>query len=310
MRGVLAEHLSGFIDGVNKAIAQAKIDGVVPNPELAREKLSSLSAFVTHVPEIAYVKQSKLKVHEHQVPVKVFSPDPSAKLPVILFYHGGGHMCGDIELYDPMCRKIAISGRSVVISVDYRLSPEFPYPAGLDDAELLVKHYQSLLTEVHFDAERLYIAGDSAGGAICTSLTMRKEKDPELNFTKQILIYPSVDYTMSSASFDDNGVGFFLEKARVQWYFDNYFLNEEDRKACSPLFAPVSNKSPETLIIIAGCDPLRDEGLAYGNKLKEQGVTVETVVFDNMIHAFMNIEDLVPKECEALFGSIGEFVNR
>ena len=309
MRGKLAEHLNGFIDGVNQAIAQAKADGVIPNPELAREKLNSLSAFVTKVPDIAYANRTELNKGEQKIPVKIFSPNPTKDLPVILFFHGGGHMCGDTELYDPMCRKIAINSSSVVISVDYRLSPENPYPAGLDDAELVVKHYQSIMTGVQFDKSRLYIAGDSAGGAICTSLTMRKHKDPDLRFTKQILIYPSVDYTMSSPSYNDNGVGFFLEKARVQWYFDNYFLNDEDRKACSPLFAPIDSDSPETLIIIAGCDPLRDEGLLYADKLKEQGIRVETKEFANMIHAFMNIEDLVPEECSELFTTIGGFVN-
>lgn len=310
MRGVLADHLTGFIDGVNQAIAQAKADGIVPSPELAREKLAALSAFVTKVPDIAYAKRTVLEAEGNKIPVKVYSPDTTKALPVIVFFHGGGHMCGDIELYEPMCRKVAISSHSVVISVDYRLSPEFPYPCGLDDAELVVKNYQQVLTGVHFEPEQLYIAGDSAGGAICTSLTMRKEQDSELTFSKQILIYPSVDYTMSCSSYEDNGVGFFLEKGRVQWYFDNYFLNNEDRQACSPLFAPVSANSPETLLIIAGCDPLRDEGIAYGKKLTEQGVRVETKMFENMIHAFMNIEDLVPQECEDLFNTIGGFVNR
>ncbi len=308
MRGVLAEHLKGFINGVNEAIAQAKVDGVIPTPELAREKLASLSAFVSHSPEIDFAQRTELAAGSHRIPVKIFSPAPKQKLPVIVFFHGGGHMCGDSELYDPMARKIAISSSSVVISVDYRLSPENPYPAGLNDAEYVIKHYKSLLTNVHFDQSKLFIAGDSAGGAICTSLTMRKESDPELNFTKQILIYPSVDYTMKQPSFEQNGVGFFLEASRVKWYFDNYFLNDEDREACSPLYGPCSSDSPDTLVVVAGCDPLRDEGLAYAEKLKEQGARVEVKIFENMIHAFMNIEDLVLNECAELFTTIGNFV--
>ncbi len=309
MRGELAEHLTGFIDGVNQAIAQAKADGVIPTPELAREKLAALSAFVSEMPEISYIRDAKLISEEGEIPVRVYSPAPDKLLPVIIFFHGGGHMCGDVELYDPMARKLSLASRAVVVSVDYRLAPEDPYPAGLDDAEFAVKNYQRVLTDVSYDANRLSIAGDSAGGAICASLTMRKEHDSSLKFDKQILLYPSVDYTMSSASFEENGIGFFLEKSRVQWYFDNYFLNDEDRAACSPLFAPCSSISPETLIIIAGCDPLRDEGLAYADKLRGQGVRVETKVFANMIHAFMNIEDLVPNECQELFKTIGEFVN-
>lgn len=310
MRGVLAEHLTGFIDNVNQAIAQAKADGVIPSPELAREKLASLSAFVSHTPDIEFAERAELSMGDHRIPVKIYSPAVTECLPVVIFFHGGGHMCGDTELYDPMTRKLAIAAQAVVISVDYRLAPEHPHPEGLDDAECVVKHYRTLLTSVNYDSNKLFIAGDSAGGAICASLTMRKETDPELSFSKQVLIYPSVDYTMSSASFEDNGIGFFLEKPRVQWYFDNYFLNGEDRAKCSPLFASCSATSPETLIIVAGCDPLRDESLAYANKLKEQGVKVEVKMFANMIHAFMNIEDLVPNECAELFKTIGHFVNK
>lgn len=308
MRGQLSPDLADFIDSVNKAIAQAKQDGVVPSPELAREKLAALSAFNTNIPEITFSELSYIDSPDATIPVRVYSPAPNEKLPVIIFFHGGGHMCGDSKLYEPMCIKMANSANSVVISVDYRLSPEFPYPCGLNDAEFVVKHYESLLTGVQFDASQLAIAGDSAGGAICTSLTMRQVKYKNLKFNKQILIYPSVDYTMSMPSVKDNGIGFFLEHPRVQWYFDNYFLNNEDRKQASALFNPVDSGSPSSLVIVAGCDPLRDEGLAYAEKLIEQGVQVEVKRFDNMIHAFMNIEDLVPKECAELYQAIGSFI--
>ena len=308
MRGQLSPDLADFIDSVNKAIAQAKQDGVVPSPELAREKLAALSAFNTNIPEITFSEVSYIDSPDATISVRVYSPAPNEKLPVIIFFHGGGHMCGDSKLYEPMCIKMANSANSVVISVDYRLSPEFPYPCGLNDAEFVVKNYESLLTGIQFDASQLAIAGDSAGGAICTSLTMRQLNDKSLKFNKQILIYPSVDYTMSMPSVKDNGIGFFLEQPRVQWYFDNYFLNNEDRKQASALFNPVDSGSPSSLVIVAGCDPLRDEGLAYADKLKEQGVQVEVKRFDNMIHAFMNIEDLVPKECAELYQAIGSFI--
>jgi len=216
-------------------------------------------------------------------------------------------MCGDAELYDPMCRKIAITGHCVVINVDYRLAPEHPYPEGLNDADFAVKHYKEVLNDIKH-SDQLIIAGDSGGGAICTSLTMRKVQDPDLVFSKQILIYPSVDYTMSSTSIDENGSGYFLEKARVKWYFDHYFLHGEDRKQASPLFGPVEQNSPDSLIILAGCDPLRDEGLLYGEKLKQAGASVSVHQFDDMIHAFMNIEALVPKGCAKLYQLVGDFI--
>jgi len=309
MRGVLSKKLNGFIMTVNEAIAEAKASGGVATPELAREKLAALGAFVTKVPNIAFAKDRVITAANHDIPVKVYSPSPAQELPVLIYFHGGGHMCGSADLYDPMCRNMSLAAHCIVINVDYRLAPEFPYPDGIDDAEYVVKNYQSVLQDLSFN-NKLVIGGDSAGGAICTSLTMRKTADPALDFSKQILIYPSVDYTMSSPSIEENGTGFFLEKARIDWYFDNYFVDPNDRKNASPLYGPVNAESPESLVILAGCDPLRDEGASYARKLVEAGVSVEKYQFDNMIHAFMNLEDLVPEECSRLYQLMGDFVNK
>lgn len=309
MRGKLAHHLESFIKQVNVAIAEAKDQGIVPTPELARERLDGLAAFVTDIPEIAYAKSVILNSDETAIHSIVYSPDPSASLPTLVFFHGGGHMCGSAKLYDPMCRKIAIASQCVVISVDYRLAPEHPYPAGLVDAEYIVRNYQQLLEEVKV-TDDLMIAGDSAGGAICTSLSMLQAKDDTLKINKQILLYPSVDYTMSFPSMTANGTGYFLEQPRIKWYFEHYFNSGDDARKASPVFGPMNDKLPETLLVVAGCDPLRDEGLEYGKRLADSGVHVETKMFEGMIHAFMNIEDLVPEECAELYKTIGQFVSK
>ncbi|GAA0297844.1 hypothetical protein GCM10009128_15780 [Psychrosphaera haliotis] len=309
MRGELAQHLNEFIDGVNQAIAKAKEDGVTATPELARENLAKLGAFVSQVPKIAYAEENYVFADQVEVPVRVYSPSPKEELPVVIYFHGGGHMCGSTELYDPMCRKIAIAAKCVVVSVDYRLSPEFPYPAGINDCEDVVRGYHQVLKDVSYGNE-VIIAGDSAGGAICSTLAIRAQKDTSLKIDKQVLIYPSVDYTMSEPSVEENGTGFLLEKTRIQWYFDNYFDDYEDRKEMSPLYGEFDASMPESLVIIAGCDPLRDEGLEYAKKLKAAGVNVDVREFKNMIHAFMNIEDLVPDECRELYQLIGDFVNQ
>lgn len=308
MRGTLANHLQGFINDVNAALNKAREDGITPTPELARENLTKLSGFVTQIPQIAYAEERRIYHEQIEIPVRVYSPNPQRELPVLIYFHGGGHMCGSTELYDPMCRKLAIAGDCVVISVDYRLAPEFPYPAGVNDCEAVVKKYHQALVNVGY-SNTVMIGGDSAGGAICGTLTMRKKDDPELNFSKQILIYPSLDYTMSQPSIQENGEGYLLERTRIQWYFDNYFDDYEDRKLCSPLFAELSEKMPDTLLIVAGCDPLRDEGLLYAQQLTDAGHRVVVREFEHMIHAFMNIEDLVPDECRELYKVIGDFIN-
>ncbi|MBU2916450.1 alpha/beta hydrolase [Psychrosphaera sp. F3M07] len=308
MRGTLAPHLEEFIGQLNQAAEQAIKDGVVSTPELARTNLAKLSAFVTKSPDIAFMQNSELIIKSHNIPVRIYSPAPDERLPVLLYFHGGGHMCGDTQMYDPMCRKIALAANCVVISVEYRLAPEHPYPAGLDDAELVLRHYQTLLTDVAFN-NQIMVGGDSAGGAICTSLVMRKAQGADLTIDKQVLIYPSVDYSFSFPSFIENGDGYLLTKARVQWYFENYFHQGESRKTVSPVFGPLDNNAPKTLVLTTSCDPLRDEGIAYHNRLIELGVSSQHYEFEGMVHAFMNLEDLVPDECALLFEKIGAFIN-
>ncbi|MEW6983725.1 alpha/beta hydrolase [Colwelliaceae bacterium 6471] len=307
MRGKVSPKLNEFLALVNEQIALAKQENVIFSPQMVRENLDKLAAFTSVSPEIAFVEQRELVIDKQTVSTRIYSPAPNEKLPVLIYFHGGGHMCGSAKLYDPMCRKMAIAGQCVVINVDYRLAPEFPYPAGLTDCKTVLRHYQQLLTNVSYN-HQVFIGGDSAGGAICTSLAMQSLSDDTLKIDGQILIYPSVDYTMSRESVQSNGSGFLLESTKVAWYFDHYFQNNENRELASPLYGPINDKLPQTLVITVGCDPLRDEGNEYANALMLAGVKVVHHQFDDMIHAFMNIEDLVPEECQHLYQLIGTFM--
>lgn len=307
MRGIVSEKLKPFLTQVNEQIALAKANGISFKPEIVRENLDKLTALNTKIPAISFTEDRLLSQNTHSIPVRVYSPDKQQPLPVLIYFHGGGHMCGSVELYDPMCRKIANTSQCVVISVDYRLAPEHPYPEGLNDCIAILKHYQELLTGISY-SDALYIAGDSAGGAICTSIVMQNTQNHIAKIDGQLLIYPSVDYTMSSDSVKTNGTGFLLESDKVAWYFDNYFQHNEDKQALSPLNAPMSKDMPRSLVITAGCDPLRDEGLAYAGALTAAGVSVTHYSFDHMVHAFINIEDLVPEECAKLYQLMAEFI--
>ncbi|MCE9680561.1 alpha/beta hydrolase [Shewanella sp. AS1] len=311
MRGIVSPKLTDFLKQANATLALARENNIQPSPELARENLNKLGALMTESVPLAYVRDSGWQLEDREIPARIYSPSPDQALPVILHFHGGGHMCGSIALYDPICRHLAAKANCVVISVDYRLAPEYPYPAGVDDCEYALSHYSELLTEVkHTDS--VTIIGDSAGGAICSSLSMRSLSKPELKIERQILIYPSVDYTMSSASIESNGTGFLLEATRVRWYFEHYFhdkiRDETYIRQASPLFGPISDKLPKTLIFTAGCDPLRDEGIAYGKALSQAGVAVEHHQFDGMIHAYMLLHDLVTEECQTTYQQIARFM--
>jgi len=309
MRGVVSEKLKPFLEQVNCAVSEAKANNVSYTVRQVRENLDKLAIFSPDKAKIAYACDKKLCIDGHSVEVKVYSPAPKEALPVLIYFHGGGHLCGSAGLYDPMCRKMAIAGHCIVINVDYRLAPEFPFPAGIDDGQLVVMHYNSLLTELEYNQD-VYIGGDSAGGAICTTLANKSLTDERIKIDKQVLIYPSVDYTLSSDSVKSNGSGFLLEVDKVHWYFRQYFQNDEDVKKSSPLYGNITENLPESLVITAGCDPLRDEGLAYLKALKSKGVKTSHLAFDDMVHAFMNLETMVVEECARLYQGIGEFIKQ
>jgi acetyl esterase len=315
MRGTVSPKLTDFLALANSNIALAKQNNVQFTPTILRENLNKLGALMSEPPAVSYIADKALTLTDRTIPVRIYSPAPDKPLPVLVHLHGGGHMCGSVALYDPICRHLASIAQCVVISVEYRLAPEHPYPAGLDDCEQVLIRYAQLLNDVKYQ-HSVTIIGDSAGGAICTSLSMKSLTDKRIHIDQQILIYPSVDYTLSSPSLDSNGTGFLLETTRIKWYFEQYFpqfepfleSQSEQIKQASPLFGAMSAKLPKTLIFTAGCDPLRDEGIAYAKALTTAGVDVEHHSFDGMIHAYMLLHDVVKEECMATYQHIAEFM--
>jgi acetyl esterase len=307
MRGIISDKLTGLMEQAAIAAEEFKKSGVELTPSLVRDNLDRLGVFIGEGPELAFVQETAFVTSTHIIPVRIYSPDPEKALPVVLHYHGGGHMCGSIELYDTISRKISEAGNCVVIAVEYRLAPEYPYPAGVEDSQYALANYQDVLSDVNFN-QQLIILGDSAGGAICTTLASNNIDNSAVNIDKQILIYPSVDYTMSCASVEENGTGYLLEKEKMIWYFNNYLQEKGLGKQASPLFMPMAATMPETLIFTAGCDPLRDESIAYGEALIQTGVNVEQHSFDGMIHAYMLLDSIVKSECDETYRLIGEFI--
>ncbi|XQW85109.1 alpha/beta hydrolase [Thalassotalea piscium] len=311
MRGVISPKLEAFLEQVNKAVADAKQQGIGFSAELVRTGLNNLSALLDQKPDVAFIRDKHLTLNDHQIPVRIYHPSPTEKLPVLLHFHGGGHICGSIELYDSISRQLAQHTKCIVICADYRLAPEHPYPAGIDDCQYLLAHYKEVLEGINY-SDSLYIVGDSAGGAICTTLVMNNQTSNGVKIDKQVLIYPSVDYTMRAKSVEENGQGYLLEKSKVQWYFQQYFqiesLDDPIARKASPLFGGFSNNMPETFVITCGCDPLRDEGLAYIEALNKVNVEVTHHHFADMPHAYMLLQALVAEECEQSYQLIGQFL--
>lgn len=307
-----APGIEKWLTGLNILLQELKESGFKPTPTNAREGLANLTAgLVSSKPAIQWIQDDFVPGEKFDVPVRIYHPRPEEQLPVLIYYHGGGHMAGSVSVYDPICRRIALAANHLVVAPDYRLAPECPYPAGIIDALTVARNVWYPLQERALNfSPHLSIAGDSAGGAISATVSHSLQEDDTASINKQVLIYPSLDYTMQSASIDVNGKGYLLEKDKIRWYFDNYFQKGEDRKTHSPLFMPISPRLPETLVITAQFCPLRDEAIDYFKKLQAAGIPTRHLHFDDMIHAFLNMEDIAKEQCERLYTALAPFLNR
>ncbi|MGF1728423.1 alpha/beta hydrolase [Photobacterium kasasachensis] len=303
--------LQPWLDNFNQQVAVLIENGFKPTATNAREGLANLTrALITDIPDVAWIQDDLVLSEQYAVPVRIYHPAPEQALPVLVYYHGGGHMGGSVTVYDPICRKLANATRHIVVSVDYRLAPECPYPAGVNDAYGVVKHLWATLDERALNYRRdLSIAGDSAGGALVATISGQAQYDDDVVIRKQVMIYPSLDYTMDSGPMEQNATEYLLQKGKIAWYFDNYFQHGEDRREISPLYGRFTLKLPETLLFTAEFCPLRDEGISYCEKVSAEGVKVEHVHFYDMIHTFLNMEDLVKEECEQVYQQIARFLN-
>jgi acetyl esterase/lipase len=302
--------LKPWLGQLNQLLAEQKAEGIEATPAMARDSLTGLTAaFVTRHPDIARVADMTIEAEGRSIPVRLYDPTPEHFKPVCLFFHGGGHMAGSIDVYDPIARKLAHYSGQLVVSVDYRLAPESPYPDGLDDCLAVTQALWRALDEQGCLTTRvLSIVGDSGGGTFAATVCARVAGDPSVGLARQILIYPSLDYTLSYPSIRINGEGYLLDASRIRWYFNHYFQHHEDRRTASPLMAPIPENMPATLVITAGFCPLRDEGIAYADALKAAGVTCEHHNFADMIHAYLNLENLVPNACDNTYHLIADFL--
>ncbi len=310
--GSVSPKLVGWLAQFNQMKQEMAKSGFKATPVNVREGLAALTlGLVTDRPDVSWVRDDIVAALPYSVPVRIYHPDFGARLPVLVYFHGGGHMAGNVSVYDAICRKLALAAGHIVASAEYRLAPECPYPAAVIDACNVVKNVYATLDgrDLIYDP-RLSMAGDSGGGALCATVAHLTQHDAGLSIRRQVLIYPSLDYTLQSPSVEEYGAGYFLEKDKILWYFDNYFQKGENRKAASPLHMEFSRRLPETLVLTAGFCPLRDEGVAYAGKVKSTGVYAEHLHYDDMIHAFLNMESLVKETCQSAYRKIGEFLNR
>jgi len=258
--------------------------------EARRQYRDVRAALRPPAPDLFEVRDLVAGVTAGAIALRLYRPAEGV-LPALVYFHGGGWVVGDLETHDVVCRQIAMQAHAVVIAVDYRLAPEHPFPAAVEDAWSATTWIAAHAAELGIDPKRLAVGGDSAGGGLAAVVALMARDSSKLRLTLQVLVYPVTDLRAESASYSNYAEGYFLTRAAMQWYIAQYAPTPqaiEDWRA-SPLRAPWVHGVAPALIIAAELDPLFDEGETYARRLQGARVPVEYHRLDGMIHGFLTM---------------------
>jgi acetyl esterase len=292
--------LQPFLD----AFAQAP-----PPPDDPRQRVAAMRQGVAMFntvgagdPEPVHAVDDLLADGPHgQIPLRRYLSSDEPGLPAVVFFHGGGFVCGDVESYDLVARRLASESGAAVFSVDYRLAPEHPFPIPLDDCHAALAWIVANAEELGVDGARVAVAGDSAGGNLSAAVALRSRiEGPELS--AQVLIYPVIDPACDTKSMVENANGYMLtaDSMREMWgFYLSGGTDENDAFVAVDRAADLSGLPP-ALVITAEFDPLRDEGEHYASLLDAADVDTKLVRYDGMIHGFLGMRELVPAANEAM----------
>jgi acetyl esterase len=273
------------------------------HPDEARaEWKADMKAVDAPAPDMKDVRALELPGATGPLAARLYMPRelPPGPAPVLIYYHGGGFIRGDLDTHDSICRVLANETPSLVVSAEYRLAPEHRFPAAIEDAYAVARHVALNATAYGADPRRIAVGGDSAGGNIAASvcLVARDRSGPEICF--QLLIYPVTDLTSQTVSKQKFSKGYLLNS--MPFYISSYLGKDGggDHPLASPLLAPDLSKLPPAFVLTAGFDPLRDEGDAYAVRLARSGIVVEHRCYQDMIHGFVSLRGLLVEADAAL----------
>ncbi len=285
------------VKAVMELIAAA---GLPPNPALtpeeARRNMVVRSALTAGEPQqVAAVVDRWIPGPGGQLKVRAYAPAGTGTFPILVYFHGGGFVVGSVDTHDGLCRAITNASGCLVVSVDYRLAPEHPFPAAVQDAYAATQWAATHGAELNGDPTRLAVGGDSAGGnlAAVVAIMAREQGGPSLGY--QLLIYPVTDYNFDTVTYTENGTGYMLSREDMEWYWHLYLASEVDGRHphASPLRAEDLRGLAPALVITAEYDPLRDEGEAYAARLKGAGVPVVLSRYEGVTHNFVRLHPVL-----------------
>ncbi len=270
---------------LDKVPFELSLDGGV---EAARQRLRDLPRRPVH-PEVR-VEDRSIDGPGGPLAIRIYWPPIDSVLPLVVFFHGGGFVVGDLDTHDGTCRQHAVGAGAVVVSVAYRLAPEHPYPAAVDDAWAATQWVARHGEELRADAARLAVAGDSAGGTIAAAVAQRARDNGGPPIAFQLLWYPSTLWDSTLPSFTENANAPILGRDSVA-AFSRWYAGEIDLSDPPPGMAPGRAKNlaglPLAYIAVAGHDPLRDDGIRYGELLAAAGVPVEVDNAETLVHGYV-----------------------
>lgn len=255
-------------------------------------------AGVLEIPKPALQRVEALRIPArdgHTLPARLYAPSMQS-LPVLMYFHGGGFTIGSVATHDVLCRQLSHLSGCAVVSVDYRLAPEYKFPVAADDAWDALQWLAAHATALGLDAARLAVGGDSAGGtlaAMCAILA----RDAGLPLALQLLFYPGCAAHQDTASHQTFAKGFVLEEADITWFFNHYVRSSADRDdwRFAPLNAPDVDGVAPAWLGLAECDPLVDEGVMYADKLRVAGVPVDLEIYRGVTHEFIKMGRIIPE---------------
>lgn len=249
------------------------------------------------------IKNTTIEINSRKIPVRIYTPEGGTKLPIVIYSHGGFWLAGNLDTADSICRKLSQNTKAIVVSVDYHLAPENPFPAAVDDVYNILQWTFKNAGSINGDEKHIAVAGDSSGGNLSAAVSLMARDKNGPHITCQVLIYPPTNiYELNSNSWSYFANDFNLSRGDMEKYITLYVPKKEDRKNpyASPLLAKDFSKLPDTLVITSEIDPLRDEGEAFANKLKESGTQAEFIRYKGVTHGFITMNNITNKSEEAL----------
>lgn len=243
-----------------------------------------------------------VETSDHPIPCRLYTPVAAGgePLPVLVFFHGGGFLNGDLDTHDGLCRMIANEAECKLLAVDYRLSPEFKFPAAADDAWAVLQYVSKNAADLGIDANRIAVGGDSAGGNLAAGLAQRAKGKIKLIY--QLLLFPVTQIGATTSSLMEFSAGYLLEKSALEYFYKIYLAPGTDVN--DPLVSPLRAKDlsglPPAYVMLGGYDPLHDEGEEYALKLRAAGVKVTIDDHADMVHDFIYFQSVLPQARDAL----------